>query len=248
MKLPPNGGLNLSVLDGWWCESYNGKNGWAIGAEIETGSIEFQNSVDITSLYQLLENQIVPLYYAKPDGKLPLAWLQLMRESIRSVTPMFNTHRMVQEYAERLYSPAARAYQEFARDHGRAATELSRWKAQMRKDWPQVRIDDVQIGNADRQNILVGETLDVTARLHLGAVAPEHVRVEAYHGEIEIDGVRNPQVEPLHQTQSHDGNGTYLYQGSVPASESGTYGFRVRVIPTHPHLMQAHELRLITWS
>jgi hypothetical protein len=87
MKLPPNGGLNLSVLDGWWCESYNGKNGWAIGAEIEAGSVEFQNSVDITSLYQLLENQIVPLYYAKPDGKLPIAWLQLMRESIRSVTP-----------------------------------------------------------------------------------------------------------------------------------------------------------------
>ncbi|MBA3273934.1 MAG: alpha-glucan family phosphorylase, partial [Chthoniobacterales bacterium] len=103
MKLPPNGGLNLSVLDGWWCESYNGKNGWAIGPEIAAGTVEFQNSVDITSLYQLLENQIVPLYYAKPDGKLPLAWLQLMRESIRSVTPVFNTHRMVKEYAERLY-------------------------------------------------------------------------------------------------------------------------------------------------
>ena len=96
MKLPPNGGLNLSVLDGWWCEGYNGKNGWAIGAEIEDGDGEFQNEVDASSLYQLLENQIIPLYYAKPDGKLPLAWLQLMRESIRSVTPVFNTHRMVE--------------------------------------------------------------------------------------------------------------------------------------------------------
>jgi len=248
MKLPPNGGMNLSVLDGWWCESHNGKNGWAIGSEIETGTVEFQNSVDITSLYQLLENQIVPLYYAKPDGRLPLAWLQLMRESIRSVTPVFNTHRMVKEYAERLYAPAARAYQELAADNGSAAAELSRWKAQMRRDWPQVQIYDVQIGNEDRQNILVGQSLEVSAKLHLGPVDPQHVRVEAYHGEVEIDGVRNPHVTTLHQSVNDSGNGHHLYRGSVPASESGTYGFSVRVVPTHPHLMQEHELRLITWS
>ncbi|HSH40356.1 MAG TPA: alpha-glucan family phosphorylase [Chthoniobacterales bacterium] len=248
MKLPPNGGLNLSVLDGWWCESHNGKNGWAIGSEIDAGTVEFQNSVDITSLYQLLENQIVPLYYAKPDGRLPLAWLQLMRESIRSVTPVFNTHRMVKEYAERLYTPAAVAFQEFARNDCQAATSLSRWKAQMRRDWPQVQIYDVQIGNADRHNILVGESLDVTAKLHLGPVDPQHVRVEAYHGEVETDGVRNPHITPLQRAEQNSGNGHHLYRGSVPASESGTYGFSVRVVPTHPHLMQEHELRLITWS
>src|SRR6266581_1646299 len=81
MKTPPNGGLNLSVLGGWCGESYNGNNGWAIGADIRQGNVEFQNEVDSSSLYQLLENQIIPLYYAKPDGKLPLAWLQWMRES-----------------------------------------------------------------------------------------------------------------------------------------------------------------------
>ncbi len=100
-----------------------------------------------------------PLYYAKPDGKLPLAWLQLMRESIRSVTPVFNTHRMVKEYTERLYIPAARSYEDFSRDGCGAATQLSQWKTQMRKDWPQVQIFDVQIGNKDRQNISVGESL-----------------------------------------------------------------------------------------
>src|SRR2546428_350753 len=148
MKTPPNGGLNLSVLDGWWCESSNGKNGWAIGAEIKGGTVDFQSEVDADSLYQLLENQIIPLYYAKPDGKLPLAWLQLMRGSIRSVTPVFNTHRMVKEYTERLYIPAARAHQELARHDCAAATKLSKWKSRMRKDWPQVSILDVQVGNA----------------------------------------------------------------------------------------------------
>jgi glycogen phosphorylase len=248
MKTAPNAGINLSVLDGWWREGFNGNNGWAIGPEIDNGTIEFQNEVDASSLYHLLENQIIPLYYAKPDGKLPLAWLQLMRESIRSVTPVFNTHRMVKEYTERLYIPAARSHEDFVRDGCNAATDLSQWKARMRKDWPQVRIQEVQVGNADRQNISVGEQLQISARIHLGAVDPKHVRVEAYHGEADNGGIRNPTATVLDQSSQIDGNGNYLYHGSVPATESGAYGFSVRVVPTHPHLMQTHELRLITWS
>ena len=250
MKSAPNGGINLSVLDGWWRECYNGSNGWAIGAEIDDGTTEFQNEVDASSLYQLLENQIVPLYYAKPDGKLPLAWLQLMRESIRSVTPVFNTQRMVKEYTEQLYIPAARAHGNLSSDSCGAATQLSKWKAQMRKDWPQVQISDVQVANKDRQSILVGESLQISARVHLGGVDPRHVRVEAYHGEMDNGDIRNPIATVLRQSpdQSGTANGNYIYQGSVPATESGTYGFSVRVVPTHPCLMQAHELRLIAWS
>ncbi|HUE62221.1 MAG TPA: alpha-glucan family phosphorylase [Chthoniobacterales bacterium] len=247
MKCAPNGGINLSVLDGWWHEGFNGNNGWAIAAEISDGTVEFQSAVDANSLYQLLENQIIPLYYAKPDGKLPLAWLQLMRESIRSVTPVFNTHRMVKEYTERLYIPAARSHESFSQNGCEPATQLSQWKARMRKDWPQVRIHDVQVGNKDRQNILVGESLQVSAHIYLGDVDPNHVRVEAYHGEADNGGIKNPSVSILNAS-GRNGDGSYLYQGSVPASESGAYGFSVRVVPTHPHLMQSHELRLIAWS
>ena len=248
MKCAPNGGINLSVLDGWWCEGYNNSNGWAIGRDIDGGSTEFQNEVDASSLYELLENQIVPLYYAKPDGKLPLAWLQLMRESIRSVTPVFNTQRMVKQYTEQLYIPAAQAYENFSRDGCGAAVQLSQWKTQMRKDWPQVHLSDVQVANKDRPTIQVGESLQISARVHLGAVDPRHVRVEAYHGELDNGDLHNPAATVLTQSSQADGDGTYIYQGSVPATESGTYGFSVRVVPTHPCLMQAHELRLITWS
>src|SRR3954453_12048149 len=247
MKAPPNGGLNLSVLDGWWCESYNGNNGWAIGSDINNGTVEFQSEIDAASLYQLLENQIIPLYYAKPDGKLPLAWLQLMRESIRSVTPNFNTHRMVKEYTERLYIPAAQAHRRLVDNNCAAAGDLSRWKAQMRKQWPEVRIEDVQVGNTDRQSIPVGDALHVRAAVHLGPVDPQHVRVEAYHGEANNGSIKNPSVTTLSQV-NQNGDGTYLYGGSVPANESGAYGFSIRVVPTHPHLQQNHELRLITWS
>src|SRR5213082_3740902 len=247
MKLAPNGGLNLSVLDGWWREGYNGNNGWAIGPELDNGTVEFQNEVDASSLYQLLENQIIPLYYAKPDGKLPLAWLQLMRESIRSITPVFNTQRMVKDYTERLYIPAAKSHENFSQNGCEPATHLSQWKARTRKDWPQVRIHDVQVGNKDRQNILVGESLQISAHVYLGDVDPNHVRVEAYHGEADNGGIKNPSVSVLNAS-GRNGDGSYLYQGLVPASESGAYGFSVRVVPTHPHLMQSHELRLIAWS
>jgi glycogen phosphorylase len=198
----------------------------------------------------LLENQIVPLYYAKPDGKLPLAWLQLMRESIRSVTPVFNTQRMVKEYTEQLYIPAAQAYDNFSRDACGAATQLSQWKTQIRKDWSEIKISDVQVANKDSQTISVGESLQIRARVHLGAVDPRNVRVEAYHGELDNGDIRNPTATVLNQSpdQSGTSDGNYIYQGSVPATESGTYGFSVRVVPTHPCLMQAHELRLITWS
>jgi starch phosphorylase len=247
MKLAPNAGLNLSVLDGWWCEGYNGNNGWTIGPEISSGSVEFQNEVDANSLYQLLENQIIPLYYAKPDGKLPLAWLQLMRDAIRSVTPVFNTHRMVREYAERLYLGAAQSYDNFSRDNCAAATQLSQWKSQTRKDWPQVRVHNLHVANPDRHNIAVGEELRLSAHVFLGGVDPRNVRVEAYHGESENGGIKNPSVTVLNEA-GRNGDGSYIYEGTVPAAESGAYGFSVRVVPTHPHLMQAHELRLITWS
>jgi starch phosphorylase len=247
MKCCPNGGINLSVLDGWWLEAFNGNNGWAIAPEINDGTVEFQSEVDSNSLYQLLENQIIPLYYAKPDGKLPLAWLQLMRESIRSVTPIFNTHRMVKEYTERLYIPAAQSHGNFSQNGCEPATNLSQWKSHMRKVWPQVRIYDVQVGNKDRQNILVGESLQVSAHVNLGDVDPSHVRVEAYHGEADNGGIKNPSVTVLNPS-GRNGDGSYVYQGLVPASESGAYGFSVRVVPTHPNMMQPHELRLITWS
>ncbi len=247
MKLPPNGGLNLSVLDGWWCESYNGKNGWAIGSEITDGSVEFQNEVDTASLFHILETQVVPLYYAKPDGRLPIAWLQLMRESIRSVTPVFNTQRMVQEYSDKMYEPAAAAAARLGSDGAAKAREVSAWKKQIRQLWSQVRINDVKIVNPDSVNVLVGDSLTVEARVHLGEISPKFVRVQVYVGETSDNEIARPVTVDLDESKKGT-HGDYIYRGCVQAPESGAYGFNVRVIPTHPSLTQPHELRLITWA
>ena len=248
MKLPPNGGLNFSVLDGWWCEGYNRKNGWAIGSEINGGTPEFQNEVDADSLFNILENQIIPLYYAKPDGRIPVAWIQLMRESMRSVTPVFNTHRMVKEYTERLYEPAAAGYKALAADGCKAGVELARWKRSTRQVWPGIRIESVETSQAGRVSLYVGDKLEINARVFLGPVQPTHVRVQAYVGQSDNGSLRNPYIIELLDVENTNANGVYRFSGMIPASESGSYGFNVRVIPTHPHLVQGHELRLITWA
>jgi glycogen phosphorylase len=248
MKLPPNGGLNLSVLDGWWCEGYNKKNGWAIGPEITDGSPDFQNEVDADSLFNILENQIVPLYYAKPDGRIPIAWIQLMRESMRSVTPVFNTHRMVKEYTERLYEPAAQGFKALSSNNCRAAVDLAKWKHATRVDWPQIRIESVETSQAGRVSMFVGDQLEVVARVFLGPVDPSHVRVQAYVGDSDNGSLRNPYTVDFATVEKAGRDGVYRFTGIIPASESGSYGFNVRVMPTHPNLIQDHELRLITWA
>jgi starch phosphorylase len=254
MKLPPNGGLNLSVLDGWWVEAYekNTKSGWVIGGELpttpETIDEKFEDEVDVASLFHVLETQIVPLFYAKPDGRLPLAWLQLMRESIRTVVPEFNTHRMVREYNEKLYEPAARKHAELAQGGAKKAVELSRWKEQMRKEWPQITIEKVEVPMTAQGAIEAGASLSVSAVVHLGTIAPGEVKVEVYYGPTENEEIADPSIAELPLKKPMAEKGKYQFEGSIQAAESGSYGLSVRVVPRHENLTQAHELRLIKWA
>lgn len=246
-KVPPNGGINFSVLDGWWCEGYNGKNGWAIGAEITDGSPELQDEVDTKSLYTILEQQIVPLFYAKPDGRLPLAWINLMRESIRSVTPVYNTWRMVQEYAERFYVPASQMGSRLqAKDFAEAKLSAV-WKKSIRESWAEVCVQEVVCDHPKRYEVLVGEKVKVRSKVFLGRIPPEHILAEIYFGESENSELRNPSTASL-QLKNKESEGTYWYEGFIEANESGAYGFNVRLLPTHPNLAQKHELRMVAWG
>ncbi|MFZ4115999.1 MAG: alpha-glucan family phosphorylase [Chthoniobacterales bacterium] len=248
MKLPLNGGINLSVLDGWWLESYNGKNGWAIGSDIVDGTEEEQDEVDIASLLSVLENQIVPLYYAKPDGRLPLAWIQSMRESMRTVVPLFNTHRMVQEYNVSLYEPAAQGYSLMERDRFKAARELSLWKEKMISLWSYVKVLDYRIAHSENHHdFFVGEQVKLDASVYLGAIQPADVQVQAYFGTLEKNQVISPHLQEMKVGEILS-EGVFRYTGTIPAAESGAYGLNIRVIPSHPYLLQAHEMKLISWA
>jgi starch phosphorylase len=154
---------------------------------------------------------------------------------------------MVSEYAKRLYEPAAIAHTALTANGCKSAVALSQWKSNIRRDWPHVHVSDVGIRTGNGSTVAVGDSIQVSARVVLGPIAPEFVRVQAYYGENVNANITNPNTVELTKVETL-ADGTYRFAGTIPAKESGSYGLSVRVIPTHPNLIQAHELRLIAWA
>ena len=186
MKVVPNGGLHLSVLDGWWAEAYRPGVGWAIGDGQEFVHTGYQDEVDAEALYSLLEREIVPLFYDRDSDGLPRGWIAMMKDSIRILAPTFSGDRMVKQYTERFYLPSSEHYRRLAADGYALAKELAAWKARVRKMWCDVQVTGVE--QRGPNNISVGEGIEVTARVHLGALDPGEVVVEAYYSRLKADG------------------------------------------------------------
>ena len=148
MKVCVNGGLNLSILDGWWCEGYTGDNGWAIGAGEEYTDLTYQDDIESRAIYDLLEQEIVPLFYTRSSDGMPRGWLKVMKRSMSTVCPIFNTSRMVQEYVEKCYSPSTERYERLTQDHLAKAINLAQWRRKLTKDWGQVRVEQVEAKTA----------------------------------------------------------------------------------------------------
>ncbi len=252
MKVVPNGGLNVSVLDGWWAEAYRPGVGWAIGTGQELGHPAYQDQVDAESLYSLLENEIVPLFYSRDADGLPRGWIAMMKQSIKVLAPTFSGDRMVKQYVERFYLPAADHYGRLSADGFAEAKELAAWKARVREAWPGVKIVAVeddggpQSGHSGRE-VAVGEEIRVAARVDLAGLDPGEVTVEAFHSSLHPDGTLGTGRGVALDLAGHE-DGHYLYRGAVPAKTSGLRGYAVRVLPRHEDVLVPHELPLITWE
>jgi starch phosphorylase len=245
MKVVPNGGLNVSVLDGWWAEAYRPGVGWAIGDGQEFVHPGYQDEVDAEALYALLEREIVPLFYDRDADGVPRGWIAMMKNSIRTLAPVFCGDRMIQQYVERFYLPASEHYQRVAANDYALARELAAWKSHIREAW-----DDVRVGRVEElgpSNISVGEGIEVEARVDLAGLDPGEVAVQAYYSRLRSDGsLTNGHGIDLRLT-GRDGD-EYVYGGTVPSRASGLHGFAVRVLPFHEDVLVPHELPLIAWE
>ena len=244
MKVPVNGGINLSILDGWWCEGYNGSNGWAIGAGEEYYDRDHMDQIESTILYELLEKEIVPLFYTRgPDG-LPRGWVNFMRQSIQSVCPVFNTNRMVEEYAERIYLPAAIQSNLLAKNGFECARILARWKSHIRKGWHAVRVLSVESDTSSE--LEVGGSLAINVRVDLNDIAPSEVSVEAVFGPLDSQGeIRVGDALQLSFKSAEGAVATFV--GSIPCFDAGRNGFAIRVLPYRRELVHKFQCGLITW-
>jgi len=246
MKVAFNGGLNLSVLDGWWCEGYQGNNGWAIGKGEVYEDVEYQNQVESRATYDLLEKEIVPHYYDRgPDG-VPRGWVATMKASLTSLCPAFSTDRMVQEYAERYYIPSYLQWSRFVADDLALALDLARWKERIFAAWPQVRIEQAEAQSSDA--VAVGSVVPIAARVALGEIGVDEVAVEGYFGVLDSTGtIQGGETITLSHAGSL-GNGVHQFTGQLECRFCGRHGFMLRVMPRHSQLGTIYEPGYLIWG
>jgi len=246
MKAAANGALNLSILDGWWAEAFTPEIGWSIGSGEAYDDYNLQDHVESNAIYDILEKQVVPLFYERGSDRLPRQWIAKMKASMKAVCPIFNTHRMLQEYTEGYYIPACKRFKHLSENDMAALYELVDWKSRILEQWSQVRINQVKADVATETSVDVpsGVWVDV----HLGALLPQDVTVELYFGQVNANGeIVNPHIIEM-QSQNDGAQGDYTFVGHIASHTSGKHGFTVRVMPHHPDLVTPFETGLILWG
>lgn len=248
MKAVTNGGLNLSVLDGWWAEAYLPGIGWAIGRGEQYESPEQQDEIEARALYDILEREVIPTFYDRARNGLPRRWITRMKAAIQTLAPIYNSARMVTEYVERFYIPAAEQVWDLSLNNMAGAKELAAWVAKVRAQWPQVGFQEIR-ATAPKE-FRVGESMQITARVRLGDLTPNDVWVEAYYGLLEPSGTIDPSTAStvIMESQGQVAPGVYEYTGAIPGRTSGSSGYNLRILPRNPNLVTPFSLHLIRWA
>ncbi|WUS99333.1 alpha-glucan family phosphorylase [Streptomyces sp. NBC_00708] len=246
MKAALNGCLNLSVLDGWWDEWFEPDFGWAIPtAEGSALDEDRRDDLEANALYELIEDRVAPHFYDRRDEGLPGRWIEMVRRTMGTLGPKVLADRMVTEYVERLYAPAA--LDQRSMDAARAR-DLAGWKAKVRAAWPRVAVDHVEAvtPTASGTTAELGSTLALRVRISLGALAPDDVEVQAVAGRVDSsDAIFDAQTFPLKPAGGQDLEGHWLYEGPLALDRTGPYGYTVRVLPAHRLLGSGAELGLV---
>lgn len=242
-KAAVNGVINCSVLDGWWPEAYNGENGFAVGNERDYPQEDVQDREDASSLFDLLEQVIVPYYYRRVDG-VPREWARLMKNCLATIPGQFSTDRMVKEYTNRFYLKAALRGKEFAADNCRRASQVQAFKKLMSENWNHVAIRAIQVAQPPR--IKVGSEVSVQAEVFLGPIKPEDVVVELVYGKVCDHGLDRVMLMPMNFCETV-GENTYRYDTKLVLIK-GTSGYALRVRPNDRDFVHLFELPLVRWA
>lgn len=238
MKVLVNGGINLSVLDGWWAEAYTPEVGWALGDGQEHDNDPVWDAIDAEALYDLLEREVIPEFYARDEQGIPTAWVTRMRESMAQLTPRFSTNRAVCEYTEQHYLPAAAAYRARAADKGAIGAALVDWRHALAQKWAALRFGEVKLETADGQHLF-------EIQVYLDELDPEAVRVELY-----ADGSAGaaPERVAMQRVRQLVGAASgYAYRAAIPAARPAT-DYTARIIPHHDAAAVPLEAAYILWQ
>lgn len=245
-KASANGVINFSVLDGWWAEGYNQKNGWTIGTNQEYGSYEEQDRADSESIYYTLENKIIPTYYNKNEKTgMSDKWMELMKNSIISTIGKYSTARMLVDYTNNLYMPLCNLTNKYYKNL-EDVTQYNAWKEDLYKNWDDIKL--TQLNNLDNISIDAGNNIEVKCEALLPNVDVNNVRVEVYYGKISSNGiVEDVSIIPMKLEKSDEENRKYYYTAKIELTTGGNYGYTFRIMPQHEMLLDSENLDLVKW-
>jgi len=250
-KVVINGGLNLSVSDGWWCEGFNGSNGWTVGP-VMNRFVGYEDSADADardaeSLYSSLEDAIAPMFYERDASGVPQDWMSMVKQSIMTLVPRFNAERMTRQYLEEMYIPVAKRGHDMTQDSFKLAKELSDWKMKVPLRFSSLRLIDVIFEGIHGDSIHVGEPFTVKVRVDPGKMERDELLVELVIGKTEKQEFsKEPETVRLECSGSEDGMLIYSCRHGV--QESGQYSYGVRVIPYNKNLVNKQDLSLVLWG
>jgi len=246
MKSALNGGLNLSVRDGWWDEMYDGENGWAIPTADGIDDPDRRDELEAAALYDLIEQSVVSPFYDRPPGGLPVRWVAKVRHTLCTLGPQLTANRMLRDYVTTLYQPAVNSARALDGLGHPAAVELASWKQRVAKEWGAVRVDHLDsngLGDAP----VIGQRVLLSAFVSLGALGPDDVDVQALYGPVgDDDRLLQPRSVSLGPPVSLDG-GRWRFDGHVVLDQTGPFGYTVRVLPRHERLAYPAEMNLVAW-
>lgn len=244
-KAAVNGVINFSILDGWWAEGYNTKNGWKIGDSIEYSDYESQDRADSQSIYDTLENKIIPMYYEKGKNGISEKWMQTMKESIMSNGGRYSTARMITDYVDNLYIPLCNLYDNYYSDLGKVG-ELNSWKESLRNSWNDIEI--TQENNLDNITLDAGNNIEVRCKVKLSNINKDNIQAQVYYGKISENGtVDDISIIPMELEEADEENRIYTYKAKVNLVNGGNYGYTFRVMPKHEMILDSANLDLIKW-
>jgi len=260
MKAAINGVLNMSTLDGWWCEGYIPESGWIIGAGEEYEDLSYQDQVESQAIFNLLEQEVVPLFYSRTKDRLPREWIRRMKNTIKWCAPRFNTSRMTAEYTRRYYRPAAVKWGELTENGETRVRALAEWKMRTRLAWEDLSILNVSVQsgkggqyvswNGSHPELEVGSNLSITAEVRLGRLNPSDVSVQIYYGHVNSAGViEDGQVAEMeYEEGSLNPDRIARFRGTIVCHSSGKQGFCLRILPRHQDLIEPYEPGMVLWE
>ncbi len=244
-KASVNGVVNFSVLDGWWCEGYNGVNGWTIGTNAQYDSYEEQDKADSNSLYHTLENKIIPAYYNQDKDGISKEWMSYMKNSIKSTGGKYSTSRMVSDYVNDLYMPLCNLKKQYFEELQNVA-EFTEWKKKVRTNWSKIQL--VQDRNVDNARLVAGTQITVNCEVYLPNIEEENTDVQVYFGQFLNNGtVRNVYTMTMNKIAENKEEHKYTYEATLDLKSGGNFGYTFRAMPKHKMLVDSENLDLVKW-